>query len=110
MYFSAQSFFKEYCVVNLLCSLTASEGYKEYGKDYLSRLMKCKLHFDPMIEKVFVSLKKIYFTSTLLPIEQSMLLRINFANEFSVCVMDTFGCFRLVVFKKMKGKHDMLLV
>ena len=39
-----------------------------------------------------------------------MLLRINFANEFPACVMDTFGCFRLVVFKKMKGKHDMLLV
>ena len=39
-----------------------------------------------------------------------MLLRINFANEFFECVMDTFTSARLVVFKKMKGKHDMLLV
>ena len=46
----------------------------------------------------------------LLSFELSMLLRINFANEFFECVMDTFTSARLVVFKKMKGKHDMLLV
>ena len=62
--------------------------------------MKMQISFY-LITKEFFAHQKSHLAHLLsTATELSMLLRINFANEFFVFVMDTFTSGRLVVFKR----------